>query len=161
MEPPTNPFSPPTAPLDGPSGGGAASDSEVPAAVVTLLAQTRPWVKLLSILFFVFMGIAIVALVVASTVTAGVAGKPSFALQFIPLVLVTFVYIPPVIFLWRYAAGIRRLQNGGGWAAVTEALGNQKSFWKYVGIAAIVMLCFYGVALVGGGFAALMMRGRG
>jgi hypothetical protein len=160
MEPPTNPYSPPSASLDGPSDKGQGMVSEVPASVVTLLAQTRPWVKLLSILFVVFMGTAVVAVVIAATVTPDEAGKPRGVLRVIPLALVAFVYIPPVIFLWKYAAGIRRLQDGGGWVAVMEALRHQKSFWKYVGIAAIVTLSFYAIAAVGIGFAAVM-RARG
>jgi hypothetical protein len=41
-------------------------------------------------------------------------------------------YIPGAVYLWRYAASIRRLLRVQSVAALDEALVNQKSLFKYM-----------------------------
>jgi hypothetical protein len=150
---PFNPFSPPAARLDGPGDVvAAANGAGIPPTVIDLLAKTRPWVRFLAVLLVVALGLAIVAVAVVLTVVPRTPGAPTPALTMIPMVLVLLVYIPPSIYLWRYARGIQRLQAGKGLPALEEALANQKSFWKYSGILAIVLMCVYGL---GGVFALL------
>jgi hypothetical protein len=77
----------------------------------------------------------------------------------VPVFVLLLLYIPPAVFLWQYAGRIRRLQDGGGLPALEEALTSQKSFWKYVGILAAVVLCLYAVAFLGAGlFGTLLKR---
>jgi hypothetical protein len=153
--PPVDPYQPPTAPLDVPVGGAGASGGEVPASVVAVLAETRPWVKFLSVLFFIGMGLGLVAAIVAVTMIPS-SGMNSVAL--IPAFLLMLFYIPPALFLSRYAGNIRRLQTGGGVPALQEALSSQKSFWKYVGVLAIVVMGLYLVLGVFGAIGTLLVR---
>jgi hypothetical protein len=97
----------------------------------------------------------VVALVVMAVVPGG---NKQGAVTLIPLALVTLSYLPAIIFLWRYGAGITRLQQGGGPAALEEALTSQKSFWKYLGVLAIILLCLYAVAIFIGVGVGRMMR---
>jgi preprotein translocase subunit SecG len=144
-----NPYSPPAASLDG--SAGQSSSSAVPASVIALLAETRPWVRLLAVMFFIFIGIAIVAMLIVSAVApAAAAGNPvAGAPGIIAMIVMGALYVPPTLFMWRYASGIRRLQDGGGMGALEEALSSQKSFWKYIGVLTLVMICLYGIFIVG------------
>jgi len=57
-----DPFEPPAANLDPPAPPAASSAGEVPSSVVALLAETRPWVKLIVLLFVVLFGLGVLAL---------------------------------------------------------------------------------------------------
>jgi hypothetical protein len=140
-----DPYSPPAASLDGPPGQGGA---EVSGSVVAILAETRPWVKLMAILFFVSLGLMGVVFVGMTVVGTAMGGAQTFA-TLIPAMLMMLLFIPPSVFLWRYHKGIRRLQDGGGQGALEEALRSQKSYWKYVGILMAVVLCLYALIIVG------------
>jgi hypothetical protein len=124
----------------------AGASAAVPEAVVALLGATRPWVKLISVLAFVGTGLGMVAMLIGGLATRRqMHGSTSLSfLAFLPLML---LYVPPAVFLWRYAQGIEGLQGGGGHAALEFALRSQKSFWKYLGISCLVMLVVYGVAM--------------
>jgi hypothetical protein len=143
-----DPYKPPAATLEGPSAQPSAAAYEVPASVITILGQARPWVTLFVILFAVAIGVGLLALVVVtmlgSTLGGAFGAKP--LLSFLPLVVILLLYVPPMIFLARYAAGIKQLQNGGGLPALEHALRSQKSFWKYIGIFGIVMIGIYALA---------------
>ena len=138
MTMPLDPYKAPQAALDAPP----ASDPSavVPASVVHLLGQTRPWVRLIAILFFVGLGAGGTLLLF----TVSRLSPTGFSVaSVIPLLLVAAFYVPPALFLWQYAQGIRRLQDGGGLPALEQALTSQKSFWKYAGVLVAVMLCIY------------------
>jgi hypothetical protein len=152
-----NPYTPPppTTVLDAEPGQRFASKAEVPRSVIDLLSQTRPWVKLLAVMFFVFLGLAVLVVIVMAAVTPVQAKVPAL----IPMLVVLLLYIAPAVYLSRYARGIQRLLDGGGQGALEEALTNQKSFWKFSGVLALIMMCIYAIALVGGGFAAFLHMG--
>jgi len=158
MTTPLDPYKAPQASLDAPAA--ADPSTPVPASVVQLLAQTRPWVKLVSVLFFIALGLMLIGGLVVIGFLGGARGSETAGLAaFIPLAIVMLLYLPPTLFLWKYAGHIRRLQAGGGMPALEEALASQKSFWKYVGVLAVVMLGLYLLAIVGGGvFGALFRR---
>jgi hypothetical protein len=157
MASPYDPYQPPAASLDVSPGQVSGPPAEVPAPVIALLAETRPWVKLLAVLFFISIGVAVVAVVVMGLLPAG-RRMPFSVVAFIPLVVVLLLYIPPALFLWRYAGNIRRLQAGGGLGALQEALASQKSFWKYVGVLVLVIVGIYVLAAVVGLIGAGVMR---
>jgi hypothetical protein len=142
MANPFEPYRPPTA-LDDPPV--ASSSTAVPDAIVELLAQTRPWVKLMAVLAFITLPLVLL-IAVGMSLVSGIRTLATF----VPLIITLLVYVPAAVFLWRYASSIRQLQNGGGQPALESALSSQKSFWKYLGILALVMMAIYGVALVGG-----------
>lgn len=143
-----NPFAPPTAVDTGPV---VSAKTSVPDTVVELLGETRPWVKLMAVLAFIMIPLLLLAGV-------GVALATGFknAASFVPLMITMLVYVPAAVFLWKYAGSIRQLQKGGGQVALEAALRSQKSFWKYLGILACVMLSIYGVVIVGAIIVGLM-----
>jgi len=154
--PPFDPYKAPQANLDAAPSDPAAP---VPGAVVQLLAQTRPWVKLVSVLFFIALGLMVIAFVFIFAAIGGLGRSEKLAMTaFIPLGILMLLYLPPTLFLWQYAGHIRRLQAGGGMRSLEEALASQKSFWKYVGILAVVVLVLYFVGIGFGGLFGAMMR---
>lgn len=150
MVTPDDPYKPPAASLE--SARGHEWDSQaVPDEVVALLAKTRPWVKLIAALIFVGFGLVLVIAVVMGLAGLGSTKSAASALAFLPLLFAALLYLLPALFLWRYAASIRQLQDGGGQAALETALRHQKSFWKFAGVLAVVMTVVYAIALILGG----------
>jgi hypothetical protein len=139
-------------------------DAFVPAADIPLtstakqyLDQTRPWVKFMSIMIFISSAVMIVAAILMVTVGLGPRFIPQGqgrlgsigAMGFIGnlaaaffYILLAILYVVPGVFLWRFAGAIKILEMSRSPQALEEALGNQKSFWRYVGILTIVGLIF-------------------
>jgi hypothetical protein len=74
-----------------------------------------------------------------------------FPMGFLGLIYVPLaaLYIYPGMKLWAYASAIARLLASRSTADLESALGQQKSFWKFSGIAAIVVVVLYFVIIVG------------
>lgn len=159
---------PPVLPPPGmPPFAGALEAPGVPPVLVQLLVQTRPWVRFLAVLGFISTGFMVLGALVVLVVPGfppggGVPGalKVGMALVYLSI---AGVHLPPALFLYRYASHIQALQASAGAGDLERALAAQKSFWRYVGILALVVLCLYAliivVALVAG-LAALVLKAR-
>ena len=116
---------------------------------IRLLAATKPWVRFLSVLFFVVIGLCMLGVLIFLTLGSLDAGSGP-ALGGLELVIVVVlliaVYLYPAITLFRYASAIRLLVETRQVGALEQALARQKSFWKFVGIFTVVVLCFYVLA---------------
>jgi hypothetical protein len=157
MAAPFDPYVAPRASLDVPPP--VDPSAQVPASIVQLLAQTRPWVRLISVLIIVFTGLLTVGMVLMGALGKGLGLLPGVSMSmFIPMLIVMFLYVPPALFLWQYASNIRRLQDGGGLPMLEEAISRQKSFWKYMGIFVLVLGGMYLLFGVLGGLGALLMK---
>jgi len=129
-----NPYRPPLS-----HDGG---DTPVPPTIVQLLRQTRPWVTFLAILGFIGAGLMCLGgFAVMAIGSLGPKGLP-WPIGFV-YILMAGLYIFPSLFLFRYGVAIRELLDRDGMNALTEAIARQKSFWRLVGIATLVILCLY------------------
>lgn len=156
-----NPYSPPGVLPDAysaaapPPYAASPSSGAVSDAAVELLRLTRPWVRLLGVLSFVASGLMFVLALLAvgfAALSPEAKGTPAaLGLLYLPLGL---IYIYPGIKLWSYGAAIARLTSSRAVADLEDALGQQKSFWKFSGIAGIVLIVVYAI-----GFAVLMAVG--
>lgn len=121
----------------------------VTEAMLQSLRQTKPWVKFLSILGFIgifFMTVSgIVNIFAFSNIKTETASLP-FLLTGALDILMGLFYFFPALFLFRFASSINRLLNGGGPREMEEALSNQRSFWKFMGILTLV---FFTIAVIG------------
>ena len=109
------------------------------------LHQTKPWVRLLSILGFIFIGFIVIKGIVNMFVFFKASGETSFILIFVMGVinlLMGIFYFFPTLFLFKFSSSIGRLLNGGGVKEMEETLSNQKSFWKFSGILTLITLGF-------------------
>jgi hypothetical protein len=125
---------------------------------VDLLRQTRPWVVFLSVLSFVGAGLCLLAGVfmlfagamAGAMGTASAAGAAAFSPALLGAIYLPMsaLYIYPGIKLWAYGAAIGRLMASRASAELENALLHQKSFWKYSGISAIVLIALYALLIV-------------
>lgn len=147
-----NPYAPPTSPYaQPPAMAGAAPGGMVSEQSVEMLRQTRPWVILIGVLCFV--GCALMLLEGLAGLAMGAMASAA-AKSPVPM-LIGVVYIPmgalyiyPGIKLTKYAGAIGRLLQTRASAELDAALEQQKSFWKFSGIAAIIMIVFTIVAVI-------------
>lgn len=141
-----------------------SGSSQITAEVVRQLSGTRPWVRFISIMVFIgagFMVLAGLGMLVfgviggaaMSKVGAGssegamVAGIP--VLMAVIYLVLAVIYIFPGVKLWKYASRIAELEASGSAESLAAALGEQRTFWKFVGIVAIIMISLYLLVIVG------------
>lgn len=120
----------------------------VTSVMIAHLQATKPWVRLMSIILFISVGLMILVGVVMMFMpaTPGMGGiGPLIGILYI---LLSGLYIVPGIFLHRYASSIGDLLEGGGDVAMEAALGSQKSFWRFVGIVTLIVIALYVLAII-------------
>ena len=117
------------------------------------LKSTRPWVMFLAILGFVFLAFMVLGsllLIVVGNAMTHQANMPAFfgpGIGFFEL-LMALLYFFPCLYLLRYGIVIGNIA-GSGQEAMEEALKQQKSFWKFMGILMIVLLSLYVLIFIG------------
>jgi len=141
--------------------------AQVSAGTVEALRQTRPWVLFLAILgiigtgmmllggLFILAGGAVAATQAASSagpagpgaVGAGLAGG-IMVVAAIMFIVMAGLYLFPIIKLFKYAGAIARLTQSGAVSDLEDALQQQKSFWKFLGIMVIVIFVIYIIAII-------------
>lgn len=117
--------------------------------IVEAMAQTRPWVLLLSIFGFIaagFLLLAGVGLFAFGTFAGAGLGEAGFIAILYLVIAACCVY--PALCLYRYAGSIKLMQQGYGVHALTEALRQQKSYWRLTGIIALVFAVLWGVGVI-------------
>jgi hypothetical protein len=134
----------------------------VSESMLESLQATRPWVKFLAILGFIFGGLMTVAGLMMSVAFSFIPAKTGLPHFFGPvfgvlyIVMAIFFYVLPCLYLLRYGSAITRIPESGQ-AAMEEALRQQKTFWKYMGIFVIVVLVLYVFFFIGGITAAIII----
>lgn len=143
---PRNAYEPPrSVVMSAPDPSSLDAQSAVAGAMDALRA-TKPWVRFMGVLGI--LGTAL--LVVIALILIGVSQGPFKTLPpgvrvVLPLVylLMAALQVPPVLHLNRYASRIGILLETHAPEDLTRALDAQKSFWKYVGIMTLIMMCTY------------------
>lgn len=113
------------------------------------LNQTRPWARFLSICCFAgacftaLAGLALLAVGLLGHIPESQGLPPWFGRGFgvvsgILYVLVAALYVPAGLFLFRYAGALASLGTHETTEMLENALKQQRSFWRYVGILALV-----------------------
>lgn len=132
----------------------AERQSGVTERMVAALRRTRPWVLFLAVLGFITSGF-MVLLGMAMTLMSSFMGGMQDELGFPPIILglvylfVAAIYFFPCLLLQRYASAIRELVSGGGVVALEDALERQQSFWRLLGILALVTIVLYLLVILG------------
>ena len=143
-----NPYQSPTTSTD---QWEALPGSEVELQqAAAVLSQTKPWVRLLSVLGFLMFGLMIlgfVGIAVAATTSGGPQATTFVFVLFLPFALV-FLLIPALL-LWNYASRIASFLVSLDPQSLAAAVGAQKSFWKYSGVVSAIITVIYAVAILG------------
>ena len=157
------------------SGSGTVSEKiYLTSTAQQFLNQTRPWLRFFSVMTFIAAGVMAIAgiAMIVMGIGTGIPGIPSGAQGSRVLgamgnvaagffyILLAFVYIAPGIFLSRFAGAISLLDKTRSPQALEDALRNQKSFWRYVGILMIIGLVLGAILTVFATFAAFLFLSR-
>ena len=153
--------------------GPIPTDVQLTSAAQQHLNQTGPWVRFMSILMFIGSGFMILAGVFIMLLglvgmssrfgPMGTGALPSgvgILLGPAYILMSLLVYLFPGLFLSRYASAIRRLRLSQSALALEDALKNQKSFWRYVGIMTAIMLITAVLGVLAAVFIAAFMSMR-
>jgi hypothetical protein len=155
--PPLNPYAPPQADLRD-VRPGATFQAAVPFEVVEALRQTKPWARLLAVLGFIGIGFMVLAslamLAFESSMKIGLPRGFGVGMMAVYLFMAG-IQFPAALFLNRYASRIGNLLSSQAPSDLQEALVAQKSFWRYIGILTLIVMCIYiliiAFAVVGAG----------
>lgn len=153
-----NPYTPPGA-VAGPyppeqsyGAVGMTGVMGVTNLAIELLRQTRPWAMIISILCFIGSAFALLAAGGMFLIGATMPTTPNtpFPMSILGLIYLPFagLYIYPGLKLWSYGSAIARLVASRSTADLENALSQQKSFWKFSGISALVVIVLYIVGIV-------------
>jgi len=140
-----NPYLPPATDLPADTASIAVEGNVTPL-MVQHLSKTKLWVRVISVLLFVGTGITVlmsISMFAMAMAGAGNLGKGALtagagSAMGVMYLAFAVLYIPPAIFLHRYAGAIENVKRGGGSEAVEAALDHQRSFWKFSGIMSLV-----------------------
>ena len=104
------------------------------------LRQTKPWTMLVSIVGFIYVGFMVILGVGSMFMFSMFDKTKSFPPGMLGAVyiIMAVIYFFPILFLFKFSSSLGRLIDGGGATEMEEALLNQKSFWKFIGILTIV-----------------------
>lgn len=124
--------------------------------LITLLSQTRPWVRLIGIM--VLIGAVFMLIAGAGILVFGfAAGQPGMG-PFIGgmYILMSVFYIYPGLCLNRYASAIKEAESSADMQHVVEGILQQKKFWRFCGIITAVVLVIYLLIFIVGILAAVV-----
>lgn len=117
-----------------------------------MLRKTRPWVRFVSVMMFI-SSLLMIAGAVFGLVLGNIGGRQGAPVIFsLVYVVMSLMYAIPASYLWTYADRIGVFLADRTTVSLARALQMQKSFWKFVGIALIIVVCAYvglfGIAMV-------------
>jgi len=158
--PPAKPFPPPQAARQY-VPPGATFQAAVPSEVVETLRQTKPWARLLAVLGFIGIGFMVLAslamLAFESSMRIGLPRGFGVGMMVVYLFMAG-IQLPAALFLNRYASRIGDLLGSQAPSDLQEALVAQKSFWRYIGILTLIVMCIYILIIVFAVVGAGLMR---
>lgn len=152
IAPQPNPYAAPQTNVNPPAQAETQAAGPVTAEAVELLRKTKPWVRFFSVLGII--GIVLMALGAMAMVLLNFGPFRSMPLAArigigVLYIVLAIFYVPPVLFLHRYASRIRDLMDENSSRNLENALRAQKSFWKYIGLFTVITICIYIVVLIG------------
>ncbi len=117
--------------------------------------ETSRWGNFLAVVGFVFVGLIAILAVSLGFILNNIAGEQPTDLPFEPTGLITVIYLLiallyffPCLYLYRFASKMKSSVISRDQNLLTEALANQKSLFKFMGVLTIIGLAFYAIALL-------------
>lgn len=151
-----NPYSTPAANLYGAASGGGVD--AVSPGTIAQLAGTKPWVRFISVMLWIGVGLmilvsigmgAVMAMGFASQAKTGPFGGAEMIALVVLYGVMAFLYIYPAMKLWAFANRIGSLNSTRSVADLDAALNEQRRFWKFFGVLIIIMICIYIIFIIG------------
>ena len=144
-----NPYASPVSDEARPGRVSLDEDRLVTPEILEALVQTRPWVVFIAVLGFVMAGFCVLGAI--ATFSFGtfaripIGGAGFAALLYL---LIAGVYGATSLHLWRYGASIKLMREGYGVHALTDAMRQQRAFWRLAGIIALVSVVLWTLVIV-------------
>jgi len=147
--------------LDSAEYSGATDEIRLTEQSLGYLKETAKWAKFLSIVALVFIGLMVlVVLFAGSTMSSlygemsgmGAAGGVGMMIYFL---FIMGIYVYPIIKLFQFSKKCKLAIDTSSTDLMTEALGNLKSVYKFMGILMAIFLGIYALMFLIGGAAAL------
>ena len=107
------------------------------------MRATWPWTRLLSVLGFIGTGLTILAglaMIVGESFIPVSEKSPPLLIMGILYILSSVIYLIPSIWLAKYSTAISAFLKAGDAIELGKAIAYQKSFWKFIGILALVSI---------------------
>lgn len=125
------------------------SEISINEEIKEYLLETSKWAKFLSILGFIGIGLMFLVVLISMFVNSSSYDSYRYSrsngsfVSFFMVVIIAIVYFFPINYLFRFSNEVKRGIDFDSQDSFTEGIRNLKSHYKYVGIAAIVVLSFY------------------
>lgn len=143
---------------------------ELNEQAVAALRESAKWSYFLSILGFIGIGFMLLAAIFMGSIMAAVPNDPygqggmnPFGMMkgFISIlyVIIALLYFFPILYLYRYASGMKQGLLMSDSDTVSNALVNLKSHHKFLGITAIVIISLYLLVFIGAIIAGIAFAG--
>lgn len=111
--------------------------ANLPQDVVKEMRAATPWMKLMSVLGFIYC-LFLIAGAVFTIYAARMTGAGVIA--FMPYVIVALLVFFPNLFLMQYASNINKYSETKGHLHLRKAFIKQKKLWRFVGVATVIVL---------------------
>ena len=145
-------------------GGPVDQNKAILNYITKSLRATRPWTRLLSVLGFIGTALSIIAgiaMIVGQDFIPVSEKAPPLTFMGIFYILGSVFYLIPSIWLSKYASAISAFLNAGEALELAKAIAYQKSFWKFVGILALVSIALAVVGIIAAILIPLLLSLRG
>lgn len=119
------------------NGDMQAGGVAVTGNMIESMRSTKPWTKLLAILGFVGVGL-MVLIGAALFVFGNKFPQQSGAFMGVFYILFSVLYFMPSFYLYKFSSSIGNFLQSNGAGDLESALSYQKSFWKFLGILALI-----------------------
>ncbi|MFO7570828.1 MAG: DUF5362 family protein [Smithellaceae bacterium] len=134
------------------------------AGMINSMRSTKPWTMFLAILGFISVGFMVILGVVILFAGSLFPQTDSFnfpAFMGLFYLLFAVLYFMPALFIFRYASAIGRFLKSQSEFEMESALASQKSFWKFVGILALIMVVVSIIGIIAAFVAGIMLGIKG
>ena len=139
---------------------------EIEQESLNYLNTTRKWAMFFAIIGFIFLGIILIAGLVAGTFLSvfkspEMGGGIPQILVFVFVIIMALVYFFPILFLFRFSKHTANAVQTLSKEELKKALRNLKSYFVYIGILLIIVLVIYFIVLVVAGTSMAFLKGMG
>jgi len=139
---------------------------EIEQESLNYLNTTRKWAMFFAIIGFIFLGLILIAGLVAGTFLSvfkspEMGGGIPQILVFVFVIIMALVYFFPILFLFRFSKHTANAVQTLSKEELKKALRNLKSYFVYIGILLIIVLVIYFIVLVVAGTSMAFLKGMG
>jgi hypothetical protein len=110
------------------------------------LRSTRKWTKFLSLLGFLFIGVAVI---IAGLITMQFFNNTSSILAILPMCLLALLYFFPIYYLWQFSVHSKAAIESNETESLGKAMKYLNRHYVFMGILVIIMIVCYVIAGIG------------